>query len=439
MAEKKKHPQPASVPGMGAMIHEDGISFRVWAPHASSVAVAGDFNKWSATANLLASEGNGYWSADVPDAKPGQEYRYRLKNGKNELWRLDPYARALTNSVGNSIIVDRSYEWSDGGFKMPPWNELVIYEMHVGSFNAKEQGKPGTFDAAIEKLDYLAELGINAIEVMPPTEFPGGYSWGYNPAHPFAVESEYGGPFGLKRFVDEAHKRGIAVILDVVYNHVGPSDNSLWQFDGWSENDGGGIYFYNDWRAETPWGNTRPDYGRPEVRQYFRDNALMWLEEYHCDGLRFDATAYVRNVHGHDTGEHPEDDLPDGWSLMQWLNEEIQARQPWKFTVAEDSKGNAWMTKDIGAGGAGFSSQWDPRFVNIVRGAIVGTADEHRDMDAIKAAIESRIGDDAFRASSLPSHMTKTPMARRGCRKRFHRVTLKAGIPRNDPRSAPRW
>ncbi len=396
MAKKGKNLQPAGVPGIGAIIHEGGVSFRVWAPHAERVAVAGDFNDWSKTANTLASEGNGYWSADVAAAKPGQQYRYLLINGEDELWRMDPYARAVTNSVGNSIIFDPSFDWSDGDFKMPHWHELVVYEMHVGTFNVEEPGKPGTFDSAIAKLDYLAGLGINAIEVMPPTEFPGGYSWGYNPAHPFAVEEEYGGPLGLKRFVNEAHKRGMAVLLDVVYNHVGPSDNALWRFDGWSENDGGGIYFYSDWRAETPWGHTRPDYGRPEVRQYFRDNALMWLEEYHCDGLRFDATAYIRHVHGHDTGVDPAADLPDGWSLMQWINEEVQARQPWKFTIAEDLRGNGWMTKDIGAGGAGFSSQWDSRFVHTVRGAIVGMADEHRDMYAVKEAIESKIGDDAY-------------------------------------------
>ncbi len=127
-------------------------------------------------------------------------------------------------------------------------------------------------------------------------EFAGDRSWGYNPAHPFAIESTYGGPAGFQRFVKAAHQKGIAVLVDVVYNHFGPSDLSLWQFDGWSENGMGGIYFYQDWRANTPWGDTRPDYGRREVRQYIRDNALMWLEDYRCDGLRFDATAYIRNV-----------------------------------------------------------------------------------------------------------------------------------------------
>ena len=272
---RKNPPQPASASGMGAIVGDGCVSFRVWAPHASRVYVVGDFNKWGKTAHPLANEGNGIWSTDVATAQPGQEYRYRIMKGRTELSRLDPYARQLTSTIGNCVIVDPHFEWEDGDYKMPAWNELTIYEMHVGTFHVTEPGKPGTFYSAVEKLDFLRDLGISAIEIMPPTEFPGDFSWGYNAGHIFAVENAYGGPEGLKRFVNEAHKRGIAVFMDVVYNHVGPNDNSLWQFDGWTENDGGGIYFYNDWRAETPWGHTRPDYGRGEVRQYIRDNALM--------------------------------------------------------------------------------------------------------------------------------------------------------------------
>jgi hypothetical protein len=160
-------------------------------------------------------------------------------------------------------------------FKMPPHNELVIYELHIGTFRRTSPDKPGTFDDAIGGLDHLKRLGVNAVEVMPIAEFAGDLSWGYNPALPFAIGQAYGGADGFKRFVKAAHERGIAVILDVVYNHFGPSDLHLWQFDGWSENGLGGIYFYNDDRANTPWGQTRPDYGRPEVRQYIRDNAVM--------------------------------------------------------------------------------------------------------------------------------------------------------------------
>ncbi len=133
---------------------------------------------------------------------------------------------------------------------------------------------------------------------MPPFEFAGDRSWGYNPAFPYAVESTYGGPDELKQLVRAAHEHGIAVILDVVYNHLGPSDLDLWQFDGWSEDDKGGIYFYQDERSTTPWGETRPDYGRQDVREFLRDNVLQWLDEFRVDGLRWDATAYISSITG---------------------------------------------------------------------------------------------------------------------------------------------
>lgn len=161
---------------------------------------------------------------------------------------------------------------------------------------------------------------------MPITEFPGGRWWATNPSSIFAVESDYGGPDALKDFVKAAHQHGLAVILDVVYNHMGPSDLDLWRFDGWYENEGGGIYFYNDGRATTPWGATRPDYGRSEVRQYLRNNTLMWLDEYHIDGLRWDSTLYMRNVIGENNAKAS--DIPEAWALMQWINEEIKAHFP---------------------------------------------------------------------------------------------------------------
>jgi 1,4-alpha-glucan branching enzyme len=281
----------------------------------------------------------------------------------------------VTNSTGNGIIYDhKAFDWGDNNFQMAPGNELVIYEMHVGTFNVKEDGQVGTFDSAIEKLPYLQELGINAVEVMPVMEFSGDFSWGYNPSHPFAVESIYGGPDAFKRFVKAAHEHGIAIIVDVVYNHFGPSDLDLWQFDGWSQNGKGGIYFYNDRRSHTPWGDTRPDYGRDEVRQYLRDNALMWFEEYRVDGLRWDAITYIKNIEGNEA--NPANDIPEGWSLMQWINEEIQQRFPGKISIAEDLKNNAWVAKDVGAGGAGFNAQWDSEFVHPIRQAVISRDDK---------------------------------------------------------------
>ena len=271
---------PSSRTGMGAVPYEGGKAFRLWAPHADSVYVTGSFNKWSTHDNPLAKESEGYWSADIADAKVGDEYRYIVVNGSDEISRIDPYAGEVTHSQGNAIIQNPDFDWGKVDFSIAPQNELVIYELHIGTFNDRPGGPPGNLDKAIEKLPYLRDLGVNAIEVMPAVEFRGDFSWGYNPALIFAIESKYGGPTAFKKFVRSAHEIGLAVIFDVVYNHFGPGDLSLWQFDGWSENNKGGIYFYNDHRSQTPWGDTRPDFGRREVRRYIRDNALMWLEEF---------------------------------------------------------------------------------------------------------------------------------------------------------------
>jgi len=388
--------RPALKAGMGPIAHAKGTAFRVWAPNAQAVYVIGDFNDWKENANPLVHEVDGYWSTDVAGAKPGQEYRYIIVNGEQRLHRLDPYSRQVTSSVGNSLIHDPNFAWGGAGnFRSASWNELIIYEMHIGTFNPMSEERVGTFQRAARKLSYLRTLGVNAVQIMPPMEFPGGRSWGYNPALPFAVETDYGGMMGFKQFVKTAHGHGIAVILDVVYNHLGPGDLDLWRFDGWSEGDGGGIYFYNDRRNETPWGHTRPDYGRPEVRQMLRDNALMWLHEYKVDGLRWDATAYIRNIFGNDN--EPANDLPDGWSLMQWINEEVHEQEPNNLTIAEDLRNNEWLVKDTGAGGAGFGSQWDANFVHPVRTAIISSDDAFRDMKAVKKALTFKYAGDVFK------------------------------------------
>jgi len=398
MAEKAR--TMAKHSGMGAIPNAKGVTFRVWAPHAEKVYLTGTFNGWSETSTPLVNEKNGYWSTDVSEAKTGDEYRYVIHAptywNLPPLSRIDPYARKVTNAVGNGVIYDpNAFDWGDDTFHMATGNELVIYEMHVGTFNVKEEGQPGTLDSAIEKLPYLQQLGINAVEVMPIAEFSGDFSWGYNPAHPFAVESIYGGPDALKRFVKVAHEHGIAVIVDVVYNHLGPSDLDLWQFDGWNKNGKGGIYFYNDRRSQTPWGETRPDYGRGEVRQYLRDNALMWFEEYHADGLRWDMIAYIKSIDGND--DNPANDLPEGWSLMQWINVEIKQRFPGKISIGESMKNNPWVIKDVGAGGAGFNAQWDAEFVRPVRQAVISRDDKVRDVGAVSKAIEHRYDLDVFR------------------------------------------
>jgi 1,4-alpha-glucan branching enzyme len=384
---------PSNHAGMGANPYEGGTAFRVWAPFADAVYLAGSFNDWSAHSQPLAKEGNGHWSCDVAGVGPGDRYVYVICNGERTFKRTDPYALALTSS-GRTIITDPRLVSDDDAFRVPPWHELVIYELHTGTFNDRTGGRPGTFRSVIRKLDYLQELGVNAIELMPAMEFHKDFSWGYNPAHIFAIESAYGGPHGLHRLVRAAHERGIAVIIDVVYNHFGPEDLDLWRFDGWSENEKGGIYFYNDTRSKTPWGDTRPDYGRPEVSRFIRDNALYWLERCRIDGLRWDATAYIRNRHGNN--DDPAHDIPDGWAMMRAINDEIDARQPWKLQIAEDLRGNPWITRATTAGGAGFDTQWDDKFVHPVRAALITRADGDRDMYAVRDAIRHRYGPNAL-------------------------------------------
>lgn len=381
-----------SRPGMGAIPHESGVAFRVWAPHAEAVFIVGDFNNWSADANPMMQD-EGLWYQDISSASIGDEYRYRIVNGDHELLRIDPYAREVTNSVGNGVVHDPVFDWRGDDFHLPPINELVIYELHLGTFHDSDDAETDKFSEAIQKLEYLKRLGINVIEIMPLAEFAGDLSWGYNPACVFAIENSYGGPTGFKRFVQAAHQAGIGVILDVVYNHFGPSDLDLWQFDGWSENGQGGIYFYNDWRAETPWGATRPDYGRGEVRQFIRDNAMMWLEEYHVDGLRMDMTVYVRSVRG--DGD-PGGDLPDGWSLIQWINREVRERFPGRITIAEDLHNDDRLTQPVEQGGAGFTTQWGARFVHPVRAAVITPSDEQRSLESVRGALTAFYNGDPF-------------------------------------------
>jgi 1,4-alpha-glucan branching enzyme len=388
---------------MGATPFAGGVTFRVWAPHADAVSVTGTFCDWDPAGCPLAPEEGGTWSADVTDARAGDEYRFLLRVGDQELSRLDPRARQLTNSVGNAVVHDpAAFDWGTSEFATPTWNDLVIYEMHVGTFTVGTAGQPGTLDGVRRRLGYLRELGVGAIQLMPPFEFAGDRSWGYNPAFPYAVESTYGRPDDLKALVLATHEAGMAVILDVVYNHLGPSDLDLWRFDGWSEGDKGGIYFYQDDRSATPWGDTRPDYGRAEVRAFLRDNVMLWLDEYRIDGLRWDATAWISSISG--AGASAPDRIDEGWELMAAINGEVAERFPGRLMIAEDLRMDAAITRSPAEGGAGFGAQWDPGFVHPVRAALIAEQDEDRDMDAVAAAIETDPADAFKRVIYTESH-----------------------------------
>ncbi len=355
-------------PGLGSIPYADsggtGVTFRVWAPNASSVGVKGQFSGW-ATLALTKEGGTPYWSRDVAGAQVDQQYKFVINNSFD---RRDPRARRVTNSNGNSIIYDpNAFDW--GGVEtVTPWlNDLVIYEMHVGTYNA-EAWVPNTFDQAIEKLDHLVNLGVSAVQVMPVAEFASDKSWGYNPADPFAIESALGGPDAFKRFVKACHERGLAVLVDVVHNHYGPSDLAMWRFDGWSANGKGGIYFYNDFRATTLWGETRPDFGRAEVRDYIRDNILMYLQEYRVGGFRWDS---VWSILYASNGSVP---LPEAEQMLRDINWMMATGFPGRIRIAEDHGFDYNMN---------FQSQWDVAFHDHIKWQVTRGSDGERNMQAL--------------------------------------------------------
>jgi 1,4-alpha-glucan branching enzyme len=354
----------------------------VWAPNADAVSVR-IYVDGGASDHPLHGNDDGWWHGEVP-IHLGQCYRLVVRRGDEEFERIDPLAREVTNSVGHAIMRDIE-AFDRGDFTAPPFHEWVLYELHPGTF-------AGDLDGVVEHLDHLLALGVNAIEVMPVSEFAGELSWGYNPALPYAVESSYGGPGAMRRLVTACHLRGIAVVVDVVYNHLGPSDLDLWRFDGWAEGDGGGIYFYNDERASTPWGSTRPDYGRTEVSDYLIGNARMWFHEYGVDGLRLDSTLTIRNIDGSgDTAR----DLDAGRQFLVRLNDTIHAEFPHAVTIAEDLLDEPALTTPTCEHGFGFDLQWSAGFVHSVRAALTALADETRDIEGVVAAVVG--GDDRHR------------------------------------------
>jgi 1,4-alpha-glucan branching enzyme len=378
---------------VGAILHDKGVTFRVWAPFAQNVFVSGSYNNWSKA--LMEKENGGYWHLEVSNALAGQEYKFVIDTGNGELHKNDPRSLQMTTSAGNSVIIDQTFNWENDNFKAPNFNEQVIYELHIGTFNRPDPAESGTFETAMDKLDYLSELGVNMIELMPISAMANDRGWGYATDYIYAVESLYGGRKQFLDFVKTAHKKGIGVILDVVYNHFGPDGAlDLWQFDGWSQDGHGGIYFYNDWRSETPWGATRPDFGRLEVRQYIADNVRMWMRDCHLDGLRVDSTIYIRNVKGRNND--PANDLADGWGLLQEISTISREINPRSITIAEDVSGNEYITKPVNDGGAGFSSQWEVNFPRVLRDALDVVDDSNRNLTAICDALSKHYNSDVF-------------------------------------------
>ena len=267
---KRRHDMP-----FGAQCRDDGsVAFRLWAPAAAKVDVCLG-NVTNATYLSLHRSDNGWFELVTDAAEAGTQYRFRIDGGQKV---PDPASRFQPRDVhGPSEVIDPdAFCWLDQAWRGRKWEEAVIYEFHVGTFTPG-----GTFAAAREKLDYLADLGVTALELMPVSDFPGRRNWGYDGVYPYAPDSSYGRPEDLKDLVQTAHSRGIMVLLDVVYNHFGPEGNYLGSY---------APQFFTD-RHHTPWGKGINFDGpeRDTVRQFFIHNALYWLNEYHFDGLRLDA------------------------------------------------------------------------------------------------------------------------------------------------------
>jgi len=282
---RRMHPMP-----FGAEMRERSTRFRLWAPACDAVTLELGEGKKKRTLPMRAV-GEGFHELEVEGVAAGTAYGFRVNDGT---WVPDPASRSNPRDVNApSVVVDpRAFDWPDDAWRGRPWNEAVIYEMHVGTFT-----REGTFAAAIERLDHLRGCGVTAVEVLPVADFAGSRNWGYDGVLPFAPDAAYGTPDDFKRFIAAAHARDLMVILDCVYNHFGPEGNYLSLY---------APQFFNP-KHQTPWGaaiNFDGDMNGP-VRDFFVHNAAYWIEEYHLDGLRLDAVHAIMD----DSDEHVVDHI----------------------------------------------------------------------------------------------------------------------------------
>jgi maltooligosyltrehalose trehalohydrolase len=318
-------------------------SFRVWAPSAQRVAVQ---LVDTGRVEPLEPEGRGYFAGTLSQVSPGAAYRYVL-NGQLE--RPDPASRSQLDGVhGPSRVVDLAYDWKHTNWRGVPLRDYVIYELHVGAFS-----KAGTFAGVIPELKRLKELGVTAIEIMPVAQFSGDRNWGYDGVYPFAAQDSYGGPKELQRLVDECHGAGLAVVLDVVYNHLGPEGNCLPDY---------GPYFTE--RYHTPWGAAL-NFDGPQsegIRRYFMENALMWLEDFHIDALRLDAVHAIIDRSAKPFLEELADSVRRrGEELGRYL-----------YLIAESDLDDPRVVRSSELGGLGLDAMWCDDFHHAAHALLTG-------------------------------------------------------------------
>jgi maltooligosyltrehalose trehalohydrolase len=323
-------------------------AFVVWAPTARTAEVclgtldAGKVQR----REPLHADGRGYFSATLSGVEPGAQYRFRI-DGERE--RPDPASRLQSEGVhGASRVVDLGFDWHDQAWRGVPLSKYVIYELHVGTFS-----RAGTFAGVASELERLKQLGVTAIELMPVAQFPGGRNWGYDGVYPFAVQSSYGGPKGLQRLVDECHRAGLAVVLDVVYNHLGPEGNYLSDY---------GPYFTD--RYQTPWGRAL-NFDGPDsegVRRFFLENALMWLEDFHVDALRLDAVHAIIDRSA----------KPFLEELAECVHRHAEALGRHCYLIAESDLNDPRVVRRSDMGGLGLDSMWCDDFHHAAHVLVTG-------------------------------------------------------------------
>ena len=336
--------------------------FLVWSPLAESVDL---IIKGEKEPVPLIKDRDGYWETETEAIQPGGLYQFRL-NGKDDF--PDPASKYQPHGVHSwSQLIDPfSFQWQDSAWKGRELDDMIIYELHVGAFTPK-----GTFEAVIDKLDHLEELGVNTLELMPIAQFPGDRNWGYDGVYPFAPQDSYGGTEGLKKLINACHQRNFSVLLDVVYNHFGPEGNYISQY---------GPYFTD--KYHTPWGsaiNFDDEYS-DQVRNHFIQNALMWLEEFHFDGLRLDAIHEII-----DRGAK---------HFLKELSEEVDALEEnigRRLTlIAESDLNDIRIIKPYEKGGYGLEGQWVDDFHHSVHTLLTGEdAGYYKDYGTIEVLAKS--------------------------------------------------
>jgi len=360
----------------GAQVIDGGVRFRLWAPGVESVALLLD----GKGDQLMSAVGDGWFELSDPAARTGSRYQFRLSDG---LVVPDPGSRFNPDDVdGRSEVIDpASFDWSDEDWHGRPWEEAVIYEVHVGTFSAA-----GTFSDLEERLDYLAGLGVSALELMPVADFPGRRNWGYDGVLPFAPDSTYGRPDDFKRLIDAAHQRGLMVLLDVVYNHFGPQGNYLHAY---------APDFFNP-RHVTPWG-AAINFDGPNsrtVRDFFIHNALYWIEEFHLDGLRLDAIHAIRD-----------DSSPDIVEELSAALRQGPGRERYVHLVLENDRNESrYLNRDAAGQARQASAQWNDDAHHVLHVLASGEVDGHyADYASDPARLLSRCLREGFAFQGEPS------------------------------------